>query len=248
MEWIQTIMKAVHYMENSLTSDINIDDVSNHVFMSSSNFQRIFKSVTDITIGDYIRNRRLSLAGQDLFLTDSKVIDIAMQYQYNTSESFSKAFTRFHGIPPSVAQKQSDMLKFFHPFTINVFIQGGFNMSKEIIVPTIRGEWHSYESTDNGFIAKKLKGEVLYFFEKFDTKPLSVKFESSSNKGDILHVSIQHLKNGKKDNHPNNMETREESIIGHGVFDLSKLENGYYILRAAAENAENISFGYEFSN
>jgi AraC-like DNA-binding protein len=113
-------MKAVHYMENNLTNDISIEDVSNHVFMSGSNFQRIFSSVTGITISDYIRNRRLSLSGKDLFLTESKVIDIAMRYQYDTSESFSKAFARFHGIPPSVVQKQSDKLKFFYPFTIAI--------------------------------------------------------------------------------------------------------------------------------
>ncbi|MCL2518810.1 MAG: AraC family transcriptional regulator [Oscillospiraceae bacterium] len=247
MEWIQTIMKAVHYIENNLTNDISLEDVSNHIFMSSSNFQRIFNSVTGITIGDYIRNRRLSLAGQDLFLTDSKVIDIAMRYQYDTSESFSKAFTRFHGIPPSVAQKQSDMLKFFHPFTINVFIQGGFNMSKEIIVPTFRGEWGEYEVTENGVTAKRFNGEILFHFEKLDSKPSSVKFESSSEKGDIS-VSIQYLKDGQKNNHPDNMETREESATGNGVFDLSKLKNGYYILRIFAKDAENVSFKYEFLN
>ena len=247
MEWIQTIMKAVHYMENNLTNDINLEDVANHVFMSSSNFQRIFSSVTGITIGDYIRNRRLSLSGQDLFLTDSKVIDVAMRYQYDTSESFSKAFTRFHGIPPSVAQKQDDMLKFFHPFTINIFIQGGFNMAKEIIVPTVRGEFGSYEVTENRFTGKKLNGEVLYHFEKSNSTPSAVKFESSSDKGDV-RVSVQYMKNGQKDNHPDNLETCVESATGNGMFDLSGLKKGYYHLRAFAKNAENVSFGYEFIN
>ena len=133
MEWIQTIMKAVRYIENNLTNDIDVEKVSNQVFLSTSNFQRIFQLVTGITIGDYIRNRRLSLAGRDLFLADSKVIDMAMRYQYDTPESFSKAFTRFHGIPPSAVKKQSDKLKFFYPFTINVFIQGGFNVSRIIM-------------------------------------------------------------------------------------------------------------------
>jgi AraC-like DNA-binding protein len=57
-----------------------------------------------LTIGEYIRNRRLSLAAQDLLQSNSKIIDIAMRYQYDTQESFSKAFTRFHDIPPSKAQ------------------------------------------------------------------------------------------------------------------------------------------------
>ena len=247
MEWIQAIMKAVDYMENNLTNDISIEDVSNHIFMSCSNFQRIFKSVTGITIGEYIRNRRLSLSGQDLLLAENKVIDIAMRYQYDTSESFSKAFTRFHGISPSVAQEQSDTLKFFYPFTINIFIQGGFNMSKEIIVPTLIGEFNDFEVTGNRVTAKEAKGEILVHFEKINSNPSAVKFESSSDKGDMC-ISIQYLKNGEKDNHPDNMETCEESATENGVFDLSKLKNGYYILRVFAENAENISFEYEFSN
>lgn len=124
MDWIQSITNAIRYMENNLTNDISIEDVSNQVFVSSSHFQRIFSVVTGITIGDYIRNRRLSLAGLDLLLTKSKVIDIAMRYQYDTSESFSKAFTRFHGIPPSVVKKHGDKLKCFDPITIDIFIQG----------------------------------------------------------------------------------------------------------------------------
>ncbi|MCL2775679.1 MAG: AraC family transcriptional regulator [Oscillospiraceae bacterium] len=133
MEWIESITKAIRYIENNLTNDISIEDVANHVFMSEANFQRIFHLVTDITIGDYIRNRRLSLSGRDLFLTDSKVIDIAMRYQYDTSESFSKAFARFHGIPPSVVKKHGDKLKCFSPLTINIFIRGGFNMSRIVM-------------------------------------------------------------------------------------------------------------------
>jgi len=133
MEWKQSITKAICYMESNLTNEISVEDVSNQVFMSNAHFQRIFNFVTGITIGDYIRNRRLSLAGRDLLLTNNRVIDIAMRYQYDTSESFSKAFTRFHGIPPSLAKKHGDKVKCFDPITINIFIQGGFNMSHEVM-------------------------------------------------------------------------------------------------------------------
>lgn len=133
MEWIQSITKAIRYMENNLTNDISVGDVTNHIFTSDAHFQRIFNVVTGITIGEYIRNRRLSQAGLDLLLENSKVIDIAMRYQYDTSESFSKAFTRFHEIPPSAVKKHGDKLKCFDPITINIFIQGGFNMERKIM-------------------------------------------------------------------------------------------------------------------
>jgi len=133
MDWIQSISLAIHYIENNLTSEISIDDVSSKAYSSSSNFQRLFNLVTGMTIGEYIRNRRLSLAGQELIHTKSRIIDVAMLYQYGSQESFSKAFTRFHGISPSTVRKQRYKLKLFQPLTINITIQGGFNMSRKLI-------------------------------------------------------------------------------------------------------------------
>ncbi len=133
MEWLQRINQSIRYMEDNLTQEISVEDVANQAFSSSSNFQRVFNLVTGITIGEYIRNRRLSLAGRDLLLKNSKVVDMAMKYQYDTSESFSKAFTRFHGVSPSEAKKYSDRLKFFYPLTINISILGGFSMTRKLI-------------------------------------------------------------------------------------------------------------------
>lgn len=76
-------------------------------------------------------NRRLSCAAQDLLQQGSKIIDVAMCYQYDTGESFSKAFTRFHGVSPSKVQREN--VKLFHPLAINVTIQGGFDMSNNLI-------------------------------------------------------------------------------------------------------------------
>ncbi|MCL2517560.1 MAG: AraC family transcriptional regulator, partial [Oscillospiraceae bacterium] len=133
MNWIQGLSKAIHYIEKHLTDDINIDEISNESYASSSHFQLIFHLVIGMTVGEYIRNRRLSSAGLDLLLTKSKVNDVAMRYQYDTSESFSKAFARFHGIPPSGVKKHGEKLKCFNPFTIKIFIQGGFNMSRIVM-------------------------------------------------------------------------------------------------------------------
>ncbi|MDD4772702.1 MAG: AraC family transcriptional regulator [Eubacteriales bacterium] len=107
MNWIQILSKTIDYIEKHLTDDINTDEISGQAYSSSSHFQLVFHLVTGITTGEYIRNRRLSLASQDLLKPDSKIIDVAMRYQYDTQESFSKAFTRFHGIPPSKAKRSN---------------------------------------------------------------------------------------------------------------------------------------------
>lgn len=133
MEWLGSINRAIEYIEENLLDEISVEDVSARVYSSYSNFSRIFYLVTGITIGEYIRNRRMSLAGRELSLNGTKIIDIALKYHYDTPESFSKAFSRFHGIAPSDAKKQPAALKFFYPLTINISVQGGFSMAHRLI-------------------------------------------------------------------------------------------------------------------
>jgi len=131
MNWIQCLSKAIQYIETRLTEDINIDEISSQSYTSSSHFQLVFHLVMGLTVGEYIRNRRLSLAAQDLLQPNSKIIDVAMKYQYDTQESFSKAFMRFHGVPPSKVRR--GFIKLFHPLNIHITVQGGFDMSRKLI-------------------------------------------------------------------------------------------------------------------
>lgn len=158
MEWLRRINESIRFMEDHLMDEMSVEDVSNHMFSSQSNFQRLFNLVTGITIGEYIRNRRLSLAGRDMLLTNGKVVEIAMKYQYDTSESFSKAFTRFHGIPPSGVKMHSNMLKFFHPITINISIQGGFSMTHKLIDGFY---WNDVEEQNSGMLTDSEKYQKI---------------------------------------------------------------------------------------
>lgn len=133
MDWIQDTQKAIHYIERSLLDDITVTDVSNHVNSSSDYFNRIFRIVTGFSISEYMRNRRLSLAGEELLSSKSKIIDIALKYGYETPESFTKAFSRFHGITPSEGISSSTGLKSFSPLTIQISVKGGFTLSRRLI-------------------------------------------------------------------------------------------------------------------
>ena len=106
MEWIEALQKAITYMEEHLLEEINYEDVAKQVHTSSYEFHRAFSFVTGLTANAYIRNRRLSLAGKEIVETDAKITDLAMKYGYDTPESFTKAFTRFHGIAPKKARTE----------------------------------------------------------------------------------------------------------------------------------------------
>lgn len=125
MEWVKLLQDAIHYMEMHLMEKINYEDVAKCVCMSSYNFHRTFSMVTGMTANEYIRNRRLSLAGQELQMKKLSVINAAYKYGYETPESFSKAFSRFHGVTPRQAQQKGSQLRLFNPLTIKITVEGG---------------------------------------------------------------------------------------------------------------------------
>ena len=84
------------------------------------------------TVAEYIRNRRLALAGNEIIGTDHPVIDIALKYGYDSPDSFTKAFTRFHGSTPTAVRKDNVMLKSFAPLKIKVHLEGGYLMDYRI--------------------------------------------------------------------------------------------------------------------
>lgn len=133
MEWIRSLNGAIDYIEDNLLSRLTCTQIADHVYSSSYHFQRVFSLLTGMTIGEYIRNRRLSLAGQELIMSDKKVIDIALKYGYETPESFTKAFTRFHGITPNQARNEGSNLKSFNRLIIKIKLEGGDIMDYSIV-------------------------------------------------------------------------------------------------------------------
>lgn len=132
MKSIQLLQQAIYYMEKHLLEDINYEDVAKSIYMSSYDFHRTFSFMAGMTANEYIRSRRLSLAGQELQSTDISVIDAAYKYGYDTPESFSKAFSRFHGITPKQAKRKGMEIHLFNPLVIKITMEGGSIMNYRI--------------------------------------------------------------------------------------------------------------------
>ena len=133
MNYTQGLQNAIDYIEEHLTDDLDIEEIAAQSGLSAFYFQRIFNILCDYSLGEYIRNRRLTLAGNELSGTDEKVIDIALKYGYDTPESFSRAFSRFHGITPSQAKKNSSPLKSFSRLSVEIHLKGGNIMDYKIV-------------------------------------------------------------------------------------------------------------------
>ena len=135
MDWIQRMNLVIDYIENNLDGEIEENRIAELSANPKGMFQRIFTVLTDMSLSEYIRKRRLTQAAFDIQNTDEKIIDIALKYGYSSADTFSFAFKNFHGITPSDTKKPDIQLQFFYPFVFEFKLsaKGGNDMQSRII-------------------------------------------------------------------------------------------------------------------
>ena len=132
MEWIERLNNAVEYMEAHLLEKIDYEKVAEIANCPAYFFQRMFLYMTNISVSEYIRRRKMSLAAVDLQDAGAKVIDIALKYGYDSPTAFNRAFQSIHGIAPSVAKKENANLKSYPAIKFSISIQGMAEMNFRI--------------------------------------------------------------------------------------------------------------------
>lgn len=131
--WIEGFQESIDFIEKNLTEELDIEDIAAKAALSPFYYQRIFGALCGVTVGEYIRARRMTLAAQELNGKDVKVIDVAVKYSYDSPDSFSKAFQKFHGITPSQAKEPGAPLRSFAPLHIKITMEGGTMMDYRIV-------------------------------------------------------------------------------------------------------------------
>lgn len=105
MNYYERIQRSLDYIEENLKNSIEIEKVAQESFMSISSFYRMFYALVGHTVKDYIRKRRLSCAANELLNTKKRIIDIALDYQYESQEAFTRAFSNYFEITPGRYRK-----------------------------------------------------------------------------------------------------------------------------------------------
>ncbi len=82
MDTVSCIQRAIDFIEDNIFDDLKAEVIASQAYMSSFQFQRVFSIVCGISLGDYIRNRRLALAGIEVSSSKAKIIDIAFKYEF----------------------------------------------------------------------------------------------------------------------------------------------------------------------
>ena len=133
MDWVKSFQQAVDYIEEHILEPTDCERIAREMNISSFYFQKIFSILCGFTVGEYIRNRRLALAGSELLSTDEKIIDIALKYGYDSPEGFTRAFARFHGITPSDVRKNGASVRSFARLSVSISVKGGSSMDYNIM-------------------------------------------------------------------------------------------------------------------
>lgn len=184
MDWMQGMIRAIDYMEETITEPADFERIAREAGSSAFHFMRLFNVLTGMTVGEYLRQRRLSIAGQELALSDAKVIDVALRYGYSTPEAFAKAFRAFHGITPSAARAPGAKLKSIGKLSIQVILKGDKALDYKMIEKdafTVIGKKVkvSCKNNENFIVIPKFCGQcqkdgTFDFLEKLAQKEMGI--------------------------------------------------------------------------
>lgn len=132
MDWVKAIENAVEFIENNITDNLTVSRIAGEVNISAFYFQKGFLMLCGYIVSEYIRMRRLSIVGSELLSSDIKVIDLALKYGYDSPDSFTKAFVRFHGSTPTDVRLDGALVRSFAPLHIKLSLDGGTIMEYKL--------------------------------------------------------------------------------------------------------------------
>ncbi len=132
MQWIERFNQAADYIEEHLEGHVDVSQAALLACCSAFHFQRVFACLAGVPLAEYIRRRRMTLAGAELQRGGKKVLDLALKYGYDSPTAFNRAFQSVHGLPPSAAKKQGATLKSYPPIRFKITVQGVEEMQYRI--------------------------------------------------------------------------------------------------------------------
>lgn len=123
--------QTIEYIESVLDTEIDEKKIEKYSGYSYPMFSRLFSIITNFTLSEYIRLRKLTSSAIELRESKEKIIDIAFKYGYESSDSFAFAFKRFHQYTPSEVRNGA-IFKVFSPLKLSLTVHGGTDMDIKI--------------------------------------------------------------------------------------------------------------------
>lgn len=192
MEWIERLNRAIGYIEENLTEEIDYEQLGRIACCSAYHFQRMFSYMAGMPISEYIRKRKMSLATVDLQGSDAKIIDIAEKYGYHSPTAFNRAFQAIHGVAPSAVRNEGVSVKSFPSITFKITVKGVEEMNYRIetkeafrivgvSVPLEKEIEKNFEVIPSKWQEVSMNGTLQKLIGMMDTEPMGVLGVSTCN-------------------------------------------------------------------
>lgn len=192
MEWIERLNETITYMEEHLTEEIDYAKLGQIAGCSTYHFQRMFHYMAGVTLSEYIRRRRMSLAAADLQGGEEKIIDIALKYGYQSPTAFNRAFQSVHGMAPSAVREEGVTVKSYPPLTFKITIKGAEEMKYRIekkeafrilgvSCPMEREIEKNFETVPKMWVEASMNGTVARLAGMMEGSPMGILGVSACN-------------------------------------------------------------------
>lgn len=132
MEWVEKLNQSIAYIEEHLAEEIDYAQLGRIACCSSYHYQRMFTYMAGVTLGEYIRRRRMSLAAAELQSGGAKIIDVAAKYGYSSPTAFNRAFQSVHGVAPSLVKNPGVQLKSYPPLHFQIAVTGAEQLNYRV--------------------------------------------------------------------------------------------------------------------
>ncbi len=126
-ETVTHIISVIEYIEDHLTEKLDLDRIASAVHYSKYHVHRMFKSVTGLTVNDYIQRRQLTEAAKLLVFSGKPILEIAMIAGYESQQAFTSVFTAMYKMPPGKYRENEK----FYPLQLKFNIEGSFQMLEQ---------------------------------------------------------------------------------------------------------------------
>lgn len=189
MDWTKSFQRSIDYIEENITEPLDIGGIARQMNISPFYYQKIFSIICGFSVGEYIRNRRLALAGSELARSDEKIIEIALKYGYDTPEGFTRAFVKFHGVTPSAARKGAP-IRSYARLTVTITMKGGSVMDYKVVK---KEAFKVIEKKVTCSVSEDSNVELPKFWERCHSDGTVKKLlELTSDKTDIFGICYAH--------------------------------------------------------
>ncbi|MDI3440804.1 MULTISPECIES: helix-turn-helix domain-containing protein [Erwinia] len=105
----EIVNTLVEWIEGNIDRPLKIDEVAERAGYSKWHLQRMFHRIMDKSMGDYIRDRKMELAANDLLDGNDTVIAISLKYGYDSQQSFTRSFARKYRVPPATFRRMNNL-------------------------------------------------------------------------------------------------------------------------------------------